>query len=480
MQLEKKSRILIAEDDLTQSFVLKRLLSENGFEVTLANNGTQALAALQKNSFDIIVSDVEMPEMDGYTLCSQVKANQEWRKVPLVLLTNLSESENILRGLQAGADYYLTKPYPPKFLVERLRGFVEDSLIETAEQAVPPMQIHFRGEEHTVTAGRRQMLNLLLSTYENAVQQNRELIQTQLELEERNQQLREQSTRLKISESNFRSVLEKNFDGMVVVGRNGSVRYMNDAAGALLGGSLLDKRFPLQFEPELTREVSIELPMNPPRVAEVRAFATNWENEGAWLVVLRDISPRKKAEEQIREQQKRLEEANQKLQALATEDALTGLKNLRAFQERLLEEFERAQAYHLPLSLLLLDVDHFKLFNDSFGHQAGDQVLREVARCVREGCRNTDFAARYGGEEFVILMPSTTEVEAANVAERIRTRVEQQPWLERAITASFGVAAVNRKLNSTELLVRAADQALYCSKDSGRNRVSIASEIGLG
>jgi diguanylate cyclase (GGDEF)-like protein len=156
---------------------------------------------------------------------------------------------------------------------------------------------------------------------------------------------------------------------------------------------------------------------------------------------------------------------------------LTGLKNVRTFKQRLEEEFQRAERYELPLAVILLDVDRFKDFNDRFGHPAGDEVLVQVASLINDGCRNTDFPARYGGEEFVILLPNTDEREAADVAERIRKLLENHGWSQRAITSSFGVAGRSHKSSTSELLVKAADQALYAAKKSGRNQVCCWSSL---
>ena len=176
-------------------------------------------------------------------------------------------------------------------------------------------------------------------------------------------------------------------------------------------------------------------------------------------------------------QQQALLDANDQLEALATHDPLTGAKNRRAFDEKLAEEWSRAARYGTPLSLVMLDVDKFKLYNDSFGHQAGDEVLRKVARAVTAGIRGTDFFARYGGEEFALILPNTDLEGAMILAERLRARIETAPWTERAVTASVGVSSIGPEFGKAEELLGAADAALYGSKDRGRNRVTHASEI---
>jgi diguanylate cyclase (GGDEF)-like protein len=169
-----------------------------------------------------------------------------------------------------------------------------------------------------------------------------------------------------------------------------------------------------------------------------------------------------------------LEQQNARLETLATTDGLTGLTNHRTFQERLDAEWRRASRHGIPLSMILLDVDHFKQYNDTFGHPEGDVVLKRVADLLRSEARETDTVARYGGEEFAIILPQTDQLAAFHLAERIRTAIEQQEWPRRAITISLGVSAVRMDIYAPVDLVTRADAALYDSKDRGRNRTTMS------
>jgi diguanylate cyclase (GGDEF)-like protein len=177
-----------------------------------------------------------------------------------------------------------------------------------------------------------------------------------------------------------------------------------------------------------------------------------------------------------------LEEKRQELLLLSRTDGLTQLINRRHFEERLAAEFARATRYHAPLSCFLLDIDHFKKVNDTWGHPFGDIVLKEVAGVARRALRDVDVLARYGGEELVALLPETTSEQAWRVAERVRLGIEAmrltnrsaaQPVVVRC-TASIGVATYpGEGIDSAEALVQAADECLYVAKQSGRNQVRL-------
>jgi diguanylate cyclase (GGDEF)-like protein len=169
-----------------------------------------------------------------------------------------------------------------------------------------------------------------------------------------------------------------------------------------------------------------------------------------------------------------LEAANQLLTALVTKDGLTGLNNHRAFREALTQEFERTQRYKAPLSLILLDVDKFKTYNDTFGHPEGDQVLKAVANVLLQSAREADCVCRYGGEEFVVILPHTDQERAIHAAERLRAAIEAYPWPLRSVTASVGVSTIQADLTPMQEAIDQADRALYASKQGGRNRVTHA------
>jgi diguanylate cyclase (GGDEF)-like protein len=179
-----------------------------------------------------------------------------------------------------------------------------------------------------------------------------------------------------------------------------------------------------------------------------------------------------KAADALRSSNQELEAANTRLGVLASTDGLTGLTNHHTFKALLDCEFERATRYRYPLSLILLDVDHFKGFNDRYGHPAGDAVLERVARLLQHTGRVTDVIARYGGEAFAVLLPDTGAEGAEIIADRMRQAITDDGWQWREITASFGVSTLDEETVSPASLLEAADEVLYRSKENGRNRVT--------
>ena len=176
-------------------------------------------------------------------------------------------------------------------------------------------------------------------------------------------------------------------------------------------------------------------------------------------------------------QQLELEDANAKLDGLAHKDGLTGLANHRAFHDFLDQQLLRALASKQDLSVILLDVDHFKFFNDEYGHLEGDHVLRQVADILSKSARVSDLVARYGGEEFIIVLPNTGSEDARQVGERFRKSIEEYEWCSAPVRASFGITTLGNRTISKLDLIDEADRALYWSKENGRNRVMHFADI---
>jgi sigma-B regulation protein RsbU (phosphoserine phosphatase) len=172
--------ILIAEDSRIQAQILAKKLIEAGYQVRVAENGAVALDEVRANRPTLVISDIEMPKMTGYELCSAVKDDPALKGIPFILLSTLSEPHDIIRGLHCGADNYVTKPYDPEFLLTRVESLLASPVGEDEEQQT--LEVTLAGEHYSVNAGRQQVLNLLVSTFENAVEKNNELLRTNQEL----------------------------------------------------------------------------------------------------------------------------------------------------------------------------------------------------------------------------------------------------------------------------------------------------------
>ena len=188
--------ILIVEDSLTQALQLQHFLEEQGYQVTIANNGVEAVAYLAEHTPSLIVSDIIMPQMDGYQLCCQVRGNERQKDIPIILLTALSDPHDVIKALECGADNFVTKPYSEAFLLSRIQNILLNQQLRQQSISEMGIEIFFGGRKHFINSSRMQILDLLFSTYENAVEKNKELAEAnhelvamQRELEKRNVEL---------------------------------------------------------------------------------------------------------------------------------------------------------------------------------------------------------------------------------------------------------------------------------------------------
>lgn len=211
----------------------------------------------------------------------------------------------------------------------------------------------------------------------------------------------------------------------------------------------------------LSREIMVQL--------ELRRSIANLEQA---------VLDHEKYVELMHEYQRDMEKIRIHLENQSVTDVLTGVKNRRSFDIKLAEEFQLAQNRQTSLCLLMIDIDHFKEFNDNFGHPAGDEILRAVAHLLQSEMRAHDYLFRYGGEEFTVILPDTTLRGAFVLGERFRRVVQRAPWKNRPVTVSVGAAAFDDAMGCAKDLLQAGDRALYHAKQNGRNRVSTTDDIG--
>jgi len=188
--------ILIVEDSSTQSMQLRHLLEKNGYRVFSARHGLEALTRLEEHRPLIIISDVAMPEMDGYELCGRIRQDVRFKAIPFILLTALSDPRDVVRGLQCGANNFIVKPYDDQFLLSHIHYLIANLELRRSAAAEMGIEIYFAGQKHFVTADRLQMIDLLLSSYDNAVQKNRELQRATEKLESQTRELERSNSEL--------------------------------------------------------------------------------------------------------------------------------------------------------------------------------------------------------------------------------------------------------------------------------------------
>ncbi len=439
--------ILIVEDSETQATRLRLLLEANHYRVAVATNGLDALDYLKTQRPAIIISDIVMPGMDGYELCQQVKGNPDYADIRVMLLTSLSNPVDIIKGLNCGADNFLTKPYHDEMLLSRVRHILINAELRTRETISFGMEVYFAGKKHFLSAERIQIIDLLLATYENAVQKSKEL-------EQSHKELRKAYETIIALEATYRTLLEQNADAMVVVGLDGEVHYVNAAAERLFGLSreaFLARPFPFSVEAEETLEVRLMGDNNTEVIAEMRVAYTNWEREPAYLATLRDVT------EHVR--------MREELNTLSLTDPLTGLYNRRGFTTLIDQQLKVSQRSKQRFALLYADLDDMKAINDTFGHPLGDLALIDTANLLRETFRTSDIVARIGGDEFAVVVLDCPKHEANTLQQRFAAALLAfSAKLNRSysLSISLGIAHYEPESAMTlDDLIAAADHAMY-------------------
>jgi PAS domain S-box-containing protein len=223
------AHILIAEDSTLQAYMLRRVLQEQGYQVSVASNGQTALEMITQIRPTLIISDVNMPLLSGYELCRQVKANPALGAIPVILVTTMSDPDEVLLGLKCGADSFVVKPYDKSHLMERVQHAISSTPLRVETEDSPAVSIVFRGERHQITAGREQILNLLMSTYDASVQRNKELHESRQQLTER--------TAEALAANRFLDSIIENIPDMIFIKDAADLKYVrvNRAAEKLLG-----------------------------------------------------------------------------------------------------------------------------------------------------------------------------------------------------------------------------------------------------
>lgn len=453
------ARVLVVDDIPANVKLLEAKLSAEYFDVLTALNGPDAIAICERGDADIVLLDVMMPGMNGFDVCRRLKSEATTAHIPVVIVTALDQPADRLTGLDAGADDFLTKPLDDAALFARVRSL----------SRLKAMTDELRGR---ALASRRLGITDPLAA---AVQETG--LNGRILLVEDRPNARE---RLREVLSNFHSV-ETETDPHQALLRVGEEQF--DAVLVSLDLAEHDGlRLCSQLRSlERTRDLSVLLMAE----AEDRSRILRGLEIGAHDFLLRPIDRNEllaRVRTQVRRKRftDRLRESVQSSMEMAVMDQLTGLYNRRFLDNRLTTMFNESALRARSLSALVLDIDRFKSVNDTWGHDAGDDVLREFADRVRACTRGIDVVARLGGEEVAVVLPDTTLDAAYAVAERIRERVEAEPFPIQnhtrgiSVTVSIGVASRRAGDTSPAEIVKRADDALYRAKAAGRNRVMAA------
>jgi two-component system cell cycle response regulator len=453
------ARILVVDDIPANVKVLEARLLAEYFDVLTAADGYEALAICERSQVDLVLLDVMMPGIDGFAVCERLKASQKTAHIPVVMVTALDQPADRVRGLKAGADDFLTKPVNDLQLISRVKSLLRlktlsDELRIRAEtaQTMGLDELLRAGEGRTDEVGQVMLVDGRANSQERIVKALKPVADVFAISDP-------QAALFEAAENPFELVIvNANFDDYDPLRLCSQFR------------SLERTRFlPILIITEQGADDMV-----------IRAL-----DLGVNDYIVRPVDPNELVARCLT--QIRRKRYNDLLRAsvkqtieLAVTDPLTGLHNRRYLDNHLNTLFNRSMARGRPLSVLITDIDRFKQVNDTYGHDGGDEVLKEFASRIRTTVRGADLACRYGGEEFVVVMPDTSPEVAAAVAERLRAAVESVPFELKStgqtlsITASFGISSRIPSVITPDQLVKQADQALYEAKNTGRNRVVAA------
>jgi len=449
------ARVLVVDDFLANVKLLEARLQAEYFEVLTAFSGPEALEICARERVDVVLLDIMMPGMDGFEVCRRLKADSKTRQIPVVMVTALDQPSDKLQGLDVGADDFLTKPVDEIALVTRVKNLVRLKMLddEMALRAATTDQIGL--EREVAEARSRAPDNGRLLLMDDNPRSIKRISNTLARSHDTFVERTADGAMARIAEFNFDVVLislaMSNVDGLRVCSQIRSQ--------------------------ERTRHLPIVLLVDPGEEARLLRGLDMGVND----YVMRPID-RNELLARVRTQIKRKRHSDflrtrlERSVELAIRDPLTGLHNRRYLETHLAGLMQEAKRDGRTLSIMVADIDHFKRVNDTFGHDSGDNVLRDFATRLRRHTRGIDLACRFGGEEFVVIMPDTDLDVARRVAERLRECIAEAPFTidwqtEIDVTASIGLATVTHPQDTSPALFRRADDALYQAKRSGRNKV---------
>lgn len=450
------ARVLVVDDILANVKLLEARLSAEYFEVLTAFGGLEALEICEREKVDVVLLDVMMPGMDGFEVCRRLKASPQTQHVPVIMVTALDQPSDKVQGLEAGADDFLTKPVDDIALITRVKNLarlkmLSDEMIMRAS-TTQQMGLPDQGLALLDEAGKSGRI-LLVDDHARSAERIVKTLNTDHQTD---------------VEGDLQKALmmaaEADYDLMIVS------LSLSGADGLRLCSQVRSM--------DRTRHLPIVMLVEPGDDARllrgldmgINDYLVRPVDHNEMLARVKTQIKRKRHSDYLRN---KLEESVE----LAITDQLTGLHNRRYLEGHLRTLVDEAVASGRPLSILVADIDFFKLVNDTYGHDSGDAILREFAVRFRHNTRGIDMACRYGGEEFVVIMPETEIGMAHQVAERLRACIAVEPFQVNAetyiqVTTSIGIATVETPQDTPQTLFKRADNALYAAKHEGRNRVA--------
>jgi two-component system cell cycle response regulator len=449
------ARVLVVDDILSNVKLLEAKLTAEYFEVSTAFNGLECLARMEEGIPDIVLLDVMMPGMDGFEVCRRIKSNPRTAHVPVVMVTALDQPSDRVAGLEAGADDFLTKPVDDSALFARVRSLVRLKM----------MTDELRMREST-----GQGMGLI-DPAETLIENN--LSGRILVIEDRAE-----------SVAWFASALQPKhevssadtFEEALVRVKGGDYDLIVVSLG-MRGFDGLRLCSQLRSLPEGRHVPILVVVSDGDRRKLTQALEMGVNDYLTRPVDKNELVARVRTQLRKKRYADRLRHNVQLSLEMAITDQLTGLHNRRYMSRHLDTLMANARKSERPLAFVIMDIDYFKQVNDTYGHDIGDEVLKEFASRIAANTRGIDLACRYGGEEFVVAMPDTDIAFATNIAERLRQSIETTPVkISRApgqltITISIGIARCEGTSDTAESLLHRADQALYRAKRTGRNKV---------
>ncbi|MGC0372058.1 MAG: hypothetical protein DGJ47_000763 [Rickettsiaceae bacterium] len=442
---------ILVVDDLEQNIKLleAKLLSEY-YTVLTASSGSKALEVLKNNKIDIVLLDVMMPGMDGFETCQAIKSDPETNHIPVVMVTALTDVEDRVKGLESGADEFLTKPINDTALFARVASLTRMKTVVDELKLRNKINAEF-GEELVSIEDNFSNCKILLLDDDIAQAKN---IKSQLI------SLTDKITRHNNVEELLTS--ESSPPDLVII----SCQTEEDP---------LRIAMMLRSNSKYSNIVIMLLAQEEDMPIVIKGMELGVNDYFLYPVEQSELQARAKTQLRKKIYQDNLRKELEEKVDLSTKDGLTGLFNRRYFDVHIKQMTEKVITSSKKLSLILLDLDNFKEVNDNYGHQSGDQVIKSFSKILKDSCRITDLIARYGGEEFIILVGNADINTSDKIAQKILIKTQEfefeipdhnQPLKK---TTSIGIAEF-KPGESVESFIGRADKALYKAKESGKNQ----------